>query len=195
MTAKEMKKYALILQIGNTDPAAPSLRELFRELAGIDFSSAFDMWTYMMSTYVSRLSEINVSTNLEGGVFATFLAVSETKTKQLLSDNAVVLKLIYTCCATSTTNANLNYIVSLIVASKIEAADQILTLIGQNKTPGADFGTRMKNIIDCVFVASTKPGSRIPSLNRKQTMLLLEHTLKIKGPNKTLLSQRIKELQ
>ena len=195
MTNKEIRKYDLILEIGKTHPADDGIVPLFRELAGNDFVVAFEMWEYMLGKHLATLASGEIADNIEGRVLAMFLNVSESRTKQMLLDNPQLLKLIYSGASTSASGENLNLLTQLILASKIEKADEILKLVFANKNTNMDFGDRMKIIIDDVFnTYCAKSGTKVPNLNRKQTMMLLEHCLKIKGSNKAVLVQRIKEL-
>lgn len=196
MNAKELRKYELIILIGRTDPASAEIVELFHDLAKNDFTTAFEMWEYILNIHSEKLSDVAVSQNLEGAIFSVMMRVSEAKTKQLLPESSPLLKLIYTNSATAASENNLAYLSGLVLGSKIEAADEIFKLVVANKNRNMEFGDRMKIIIDDVFnTYCQKNGTRVPSLNRKQTMLLLEYCLKIKGPNKNLLVQRVKELQ
>jgi len=196
MTNKEIRKYDLIMEIGKTHPADDGILALFRELAGIDFVVAFEVWEYTLGKHVSTLANGEISDNIEGRVLSMFLGISESRTKQMLLDNPQLLKLIYTNASTAASGENLSILTQLILGSKVEKADEILKLVGSNKNTNMDFGDRMKTIIDDVFnTYCAKSGSKVPNLNRKQTMMLLEHALRIKGANKALLVQRVKELQ
>lgn len=194
MTSKELRKYALVAQIGNCDSLDPVLPELFRELAQNDFAVATDMWEYMLTTHAGSLGDMAISQNLEARVFETLTSSSEAKLRTMLGGNTAILRLIYGNSATSATGANLGFLTSLVLGSKIEAADEILKFITTNKS--GDYGVRMQTIIDDVFESyCRKNHTKVPNLNRKQTMLLLEYALKIKGPNGKILVQRVKELQ
>jgi len=193
MNAKELKKYNLVIQIGNTDPSSPQMVELLAELSGNDFQTGFEMWEYVMSMHADKLSREQFALNLEREVFNAMLARSESRTKQLLGESMPLLKLIYNQSATSASAGNLSYLTSLVVANKLDDAGEIMKFIVTNKS--TDFSDRMRIILDDVFEASCKKsGSRVPSLNRKQQMFLLEYALKVKGPSKNVLAQRIKEL-
>jgi len=196
MTAKEQRKYNLIIEIGVSDPTDATLGEKFSQLASVDFGTAVDMWEYMMTLHVDRLADGFASKKMEEEIFSILSKQSDVKLKSALGESAPLLKLIYGNSATSASAGNLAYLTSLIIASKIEKADEILKHVASNKTGVMDYGDRMKIIIDDVFnTYCAKAGVTVPSLNRKQTMLLLEYALKIKGPNKNLLVQRVKELQ
>ncbi|MCL2755565.1 MAG: hypothetical protein FWE45_00755 [Firmicutes bacterium] len=193
MNAKELKKYNLVIQIGNTDPSSPQMVALFAELSGNDFQTAFEMWEYVMSLHADKLSREQFALNLEREIFNSMMVRSESRTKQLLGESMPLLKLIYNQSATSATAGNLAYLTSLVVASKLDDAGEIMKFIVTNKS--TDFAERMRAILDDVFEASCKKsGLRVPSLNRKQQMFLLEYALKVKGPSKNVLAQRIKEL-
>ncbi|MCL2586662.1 MAG: hypothetical protein FWE31_00295 [Firmicutes bacterium] len=192
MNSKELRKYTLIVEIGNCAPTYEGIIKLFDELARNDFQTAIDMWEFTMTTYAPQLSKLEVSQLLETRVWEVFSSVSDARLKTNLGNNPQLLKLIYSS-VTAATAGNLAYITHLVMGGKIDAAGEILKLISLNKTP--DYNTRMQAIVDDVFVAGCKKsGTTVPSLNRKQTMLLLEYALKMKGPQKNIMSQRIKEL-
>ena len=192
MNSKELRKYALVLEIGKSAATDGRVVSLFEELARNDFQTAVEMWEYMLTTYSAHLSSPDVAEILEGKVFETFSNVSDARLKSTLGNNPQLLKLIYSS-VTAGSGGNLAYITSLVMGGKIDAAGEILKLVSLNKTP--DYNTRMQAIVDDVFEAGCrKSGTRVPSLNRKQTMLLLEYALKMKGPQKNIMSQRIKEL-
>jgi hypothetical protein len=53
----------------------------------------------------------------------------------------------------------------------------------------------MRAVVDSAFNQScVKSQTRVPQFNKKQKALLLEYIEKIKGPNKALLLQRMKEI-
>ena len=195
MNAKELKKYELVIRIGNTLPEDGKIIDLFSELAGVDFTAAVEVWTYMLNTYASELSQWNLAQNLEGNIFSLLSSKSDAKLKQMLGDSPTLGRLIYSSSATSCVGGNLAYLTGLILGSKIEQASSVLQMVAANKNTNMEFGERMKLVLDDVFTTyCAKNSAKVPSLNRKQTMLLLEYALKIKGANKNLLVQRIKEL-
>ena len=195
MVAKEYKKYDLIIKIGNTLPEDTSLPAMFGELATIDFGAAVEMWEYMLNLHVAELQRVVISHNLESRVYDVLMSKSEVRLKQALTESAPLARLIYTSSATSAIGGNLAFLASLVLTNKIEQASELLKLVVANKNTNIDFGDRMKLILDAVFdTYCAKNNTKVPSLNRKQTMMLLEFALKIKGPNKALLVQRIKEL-
>jgi len=192
MTSKELRKFSLIVEIGNCAPTYEGIITLFEELARNDFQTAIDMWEFTLTTYAPQLSRPEVAQLLETRLFDVFANVSDARLKAALGLNPQLVKIIYSS-VTAATLGNLAYITNLVMGGKVDAAGEILKLVSLNKTP--DFNTRMQAIVDDVFEAGCrKSGTRVPTLNRKQTMLLLEYALKMKGPQRNVMSQRIKEL-
>jgi len=193
MNAKEIRKYVLIGKIINSKPQDAELPTWFAELAQTDFTTAFEVWEFMLLGFSKDLADIMIATNIETQVFQIFAVQSETKTRQLLSASDPLIRLIYGACATSCTSANLATLVHFILSAKLECADVALAAIRSNTT--GDFGERMRIIVDSVFKTYCESkGVKKCELTRKQSALLLEYIGKIKGPNKMLLTQRIKEL-
>lgn len=196
MNAKELKRYELIITLGEGSIGGPDFFGKFEELIKNDYTTAFEVWEYLLTTNIDRLSDPAFSQVLEGQMFTALYGASESKFRQLIAGNSALLKLIYISSATAGSGLNLGYLTSLVLTSKIDAADEILKLVASNKNTNTDYGSRMQAIIDDVFdTYCSKNNTKVPNLNRKQTMLLLEYALKIKGANKNLLVQRIKELQ
>jgi len=193
MNSKDIKKYTLIARLVNTKPQSAELLAMLTELAGIDFTTAFEVWEFVLMACQKDLANKNIAENIEGKAFDMFVSVSETKTRQLLAASEPLIRLVYGACATTCTGTNLATLTHFILAAKIETADAMLAAVRSN--PTGDFGERMRIIVDSVFKTYCESkGVKKCELNRKQSTLLLEYCAKIKGPNKMLLTQRIKEL-
>ena len=195
MNSKDTKKYTLIKTIFNSQPNDDALFALFSELAGIDFTTAFEVWEFILNGHQAELGDRAIAGNLESKLFTLFNTISETKTRQLFTESAPLNKSVYTFSATSCNGTNLQILVNLILSAKIEPAEQALSCIKSNALADFDYGEAMRRIIDTVFATyCAEKGVKKCELNRKQKTLLLDYIAKIKGPNKALLTQRIKEL-
>lgn len=193
MNSKDIKKYTLIAQLVNTKPQSAELLTMFTELAAIDFTAAFEVWEFTLTACQKDLTSKEIADNIETKVLEMFAGMSETKTRQLLAASDPLIRLIYGTCATACTGVNLAMVTYFILAAKIENADVALAAVRSN--PTGDFGERMRVIVDSVFrTYCENKGVKKCELNRKQSELLLGYCAKIKGPNKMLLMQRIKEL-
>jgi len=181
MNQKQLRKYDLIIEIGNLGGV-----ERLRELAGLDFDVALDTWEYKLTKDINAFGALDVFGMLSG--------VGEAKLRAAVVGNTALSKLIYGASAQSCTGANLTFLASLIVGSKITEAEEILRSVKNN--PTGDFSDRMKAVVDMVFSLSmAKTGAKKATLNHKQTILLFDFVSKMKtGPIKSVLTQRLKEL-
>jgi hypothetical protein len=181
MVQKDLRKYDLIIRIGSSGGA-----EQLRELAGIDFAIAIDMWEYKLTKDIDAFGNHDI--------FYMFETLSASKLRGALAENTVLLKLVYGTSSGSCSGANLGYLCDLIIGSKIAEAEEILKLVKSN--PTGDFNERMKTVVDTVFeISMAKNGTKKASFNHKQTILLFDFVSKMKSSaTKNLLSQRLKEL-
>ncbi len=181
MNNKDLRKYDLVVEIGNQGGALA-----MKELAALDFNLAVDLWEYKM------LKDIH--TFVGEDIFAVLESVSESKLRASVLGNPALQKLIYGVSEESCSGANLQFLASLIVTSKITEAEDILKMIKNN--PTGDFAERMHAVVDAVFALSMgKTGTKKATLNHKQTILLFDFVSKMKaGTTKNLLTQRLKEL-
>jgi hypothetical protein len=157
-----------------------------RELGGIDFNAAVEVWEYKLTKDVNSFGAIDV--------FGILESISESKLRAAVLNSSGLSKLIYGLSPQSCTGANLTFLSSLVVNSKIAEAEEIFKNVKNN--PTGDFSERMKAAVDRVFELSMgKTGAKKATLNHKQTILLFDFVSKMKaGPTKNLLTQRLKEL-
>jgi len=180
MNQKTARKYQLICNIASNNKAFESLVEL----VVIDFTTAFEMWEFALS---SGADAEFVALGLD-----LFLKTSELKTKQLFAESLPLQKLVYNSPAVMNQNV-ITFLVNYIIANKLEVADECLQKMRTN--PSIDFNEALRMIVDFTFVASCdKNQTKVPVLNKKQKTLLVSYIEKIKGPNKALLLQRMKEI-
>jgi hypothetical protein len=179
--------------ITSTDAEDLKIAELFAELAGIDFTCAFEMWEYKLMRHQKQLSGDAVNTNLIVKPFSIFLNQSEMKTRQLFVESLPLNKLLYGNSLSVDVEPLITFLTGLILGGKLDAADEVLGCIKSNTS--INYGECIKKIIDSVFETYCKKNNvKKPELTRKQSNLLLEYVSKTKGPYKNLLTQRIKEI-
>ena len=179
MNKKTLRKYELVSELMTTSENA---MEKIRELCDIDFQTAFDMWEY----------KIGISNGLVIAGFDFFQSVSEQKTRTAIAESIPVQKAIYS--STEATDPKLiEYLGNFVIANKLDTAEECLAKLRSN--PHFDFNEIISNVINTIFALSCKKNnSRVPVLNKKQKALLIDYINKIKGPNKALLLQRMKEI-
>ena len=179
MNQKTARKYELISKIANGEENV--LQDL-KELCEIDFQTAFEMWEFAISR----------DQNIVVAGLGLFQSVSETKTRILFIESLPLQKLVYSSAEAADAKI-INYLVNLILTNKLEVAGECLARLKTNTN--IDFNELLRTIIDTAFKTYCKKNDvKVPSFNKKQKMLFVEYITKIKGPNKALLLQRIREL-
>jgi hypothetical protein len=193
MNAKKIREYNLIIEIATLAPDDCKLPTLLAELCAIDFTTSFEMWEFMLMQNQAQLSDAKVCANIEEKPFGMFVRISETKTRQLLCESLPLQKLVYGMCATSGASHNLAFLVNLVLSNKLDNADECLRCMKSNTS--IDFNEKMRVVVDSIFSTyCARNNVKVPVLNKKQVKLLLSHVEKVRGPNKALLTQRLKEL-
>jgi hypothetical protein len=177
MNQKTQRKYELIRRIGGSDSDTLTC---LTEICDIDYQTGFEMWEYALG----------LGKDVVAGGFDIFLK-SETKFRQLFCESLPLQKLVYTSkqciCPQS-----LNFLASLIIANKIDDAKECLAKMTQS---GNDFGDALKLVLETTFAQYCKKNNvKVPVFNKKQKELFKTFIEKVKGPNKALLTQRIKEI-
>ena len=193
MNAKKIREYSLIVETAAGGADNPKLPTLLAELCAVDFTTSFEMWEFMLMQNQEQLSDANTCANIEEKPFGMFVRVSETKTRQLLCESLPLQKLVYGTCASAAASHNLVFLVNLILSNKLDNADECLRCMKSNAS--IDFNEKMRVVVDSVFSTyCARNNVKVPVLNKKQVKLLLSHVEKVRGPNKALLTQRLKEL-
>ena len=83
-----------------------------------------------------------------------------------------------------------------MVSNKADIVDGILKLVAKNEAMGISFGEYMIKFLDRFFIEVMKKNAqRKVELNRKQSTLLLSTVQKVKGDERAMLVQRVKEVQ
>jgi len=191
MNQKQTRKYSLIENIFKSDFGSPMLPSAITELSSICFDTAAEVWEYTLTKNVNKLpqnSQVMVDLILD-----VFLKQSTQKTINYIYESLPIVKLIFGGNSLAGTDHTLNILANAIVANKIDIADNMLMALRNNTS--IDFNVILKGVVERVFENyCAKNNTKVPVLNRKQKALLLAFVSKIKGPNKLLLEQRIKEL-
>ncbi|MDR0462148.1 MAG: hypothetical protein LBG88_02315 [Christensenellaceae bacterium] len=179
MNAKTTRKYELITKIAGNDT---NTAYYLSELCDIDFATAFEMWEYALS----------LGKDIVVPGFDIFEKASEMKMRQLFCESIPLQKLIYSSKSARAPQA-MNFLCNLILSAKLDAAHECLAKLLTNGH--MDFGNSMKLVLDTLFAMYCKKNNvKVPVFTKKQKELLVGFIEKVKGPNKALLLQRMKEL-
>jgi len=179
MNQKTARKYELISACvsGEGDTA-----KHLTELVAIDFDTAFDMYEYALGAGKSIAS---VGLDI-------LMKASESKTRAMFCESLPLQKLIFSSSEAVAPNIAV-FLGNLIISGKLDTAEECLQKLRGNTH--IDFNDSMKVVLDTTFaVYCQKNNVRVPVLNKKQKTLLQSYIDKVKGSNKALMLQRIKEL-
>jgi len=178
MNSKTVRKYELIVGIAGGEDALCKIQEL----CAIDFQTAFEMWEFALM----RGREI-----VESGL-TFFNSTSETRTRQLFCESIPLQKLVYSSSEAARPRV-IEYLANLILINKLDTADECLNRLRTNTH--LDFNEILRVVIDATFALyCQRNNTRVPVFNKKQKTLMQDHVNKMRGPNKALLLQRIKEI-
>ncbi|MDE6293653.1 MAG: hypothetical protein K2L88_03415, partial [Clostridiales bacterium] len=89
----------------------------------------------------------------------------------------------------------IRYSINLLVANKVDVVDGIFKNVMKNELMKKSFGQYMLEFLDKFFIEVMKKNAgRKVELNRKQSTMLMSYAQKVKGDEKAMLVQRIKEI-
>jgi hypothetical protein len=178
MNTKTIRKYELVAALVGGQNVIANLTEL----AAQDFAAAFDMWEYNLAKGTCDIMP----------ALDMFQSLSEQKTRTLFCESLPLQKLVYSA-KDAHTKKPIAFLTQLVILGKLDIADECLMRLRANTHN--DFNETIRLVVDDVFAAScAKHNSKVPVFNKKQKELLLSYINKIKGPNKALLLQRMKEI-
>lgn len=140
------------------------------------------MWEY----------KIGQEHNVVASGFALFNGVSESKTRAAFIESSPMQRLVYSSPEAGIPTV-IEYLAGLVLANKLDAADECLAKLRSNAH--IDFNEVLRTVVDTTFAMyCQRNNTRVPTFNKKQKTLLVNYIDKIKGPNKALLQQRMKEI-
>ena len=199
MDAKTKKIFSGIFKTAQTDfdGDVKSLTDGICETMETDFETGIRLWEFCLEKFEKPyLADSAVNCALSAAVFDRIAdKFGESKAiKTLLENNA--LKKAFLMQSDSLGDYHFVEIcVNFLVAQKTEELDEMFRLMQKNTISRQTYGQTMKRITERFFdVLAQKHGVKNFRLSKKQIQILTEHIEKIKGPEKALLLQRIKEL-
>jgi hypothetical protein len=196
MNAKTMKLYEILIKYTENDflskkQAAPAF---VNDLLALDFDSGLD-GIYYMFTHMEKLFEFDsVRDALTNDFFEKLCRQNKTKTVKTLLGSPVLVKGFYTLNGKAYEGETLDALTALLLQGKTAEAEALLRALAKNEY--AAFGGGMKTVVEEYLLRlKEKQGVPVPSVPKKTAALLQEFIDRIKGPEKPLLTQRLKELK
>ncbi len=196
MNAKQVKYYEIISGFFGSDIfKAAAVEKYFGELIKLDFALAEELWEYMLIRLDADLKNPAVAALYIEKLYTLFAAAGAAKAVKTVTERPVVLRAVFRFSPSAADGELFMLPVNLLVANKADAADAILKQVMQNEVMKPSFGKYMIDFLDRFFIELTKKDAqRRVKLSAKQSRLLLSTVQKVKGDERAMLVQRVKEV-
>lgn len=196
MNAKQVKQYEILNEFFTSDILKrAAVDKYFGAMLKLDYTFAEDLWEYMLIRNDSELKNTAVAKLYIDHVFELFFAASSAKALKTVNDRAVVQRAVFGFSPTAHDGELFNLPVNLLVANKVDAVDAILKNVLKNEAMKPSFGGYMIAFLDKFFIeVMKKSAQRKVELNRRQSALLMSYVQKVRGDEKAMLVQRVKEV-
>ena len=196
MNAKQIKFYETVHGFFSSDMGAKSIDKYFGAMLKLDYTSAEDLWEYMLTCREKELSDGAFTKLYVDKVFSLFFASSASRTLKTIVDRPVISNAVFRYSPSVTDGELFALPINLLVSNKADIVDGLLKLVAKNEAMGVSFGEYMIKFLDRFFIEVMKKNAqRKVELNRKQSTLLLSTVQKVKGDERAMLVQRVKEVQ
>lgn len=196
MNAKDLKFLELFEAFVNINylEDATGVEKLFNKFIALDFDDGLKMWEYLATTKGTELNKNTRFATLMGyNIFNKFYTKTPTKCIKAMIADINLRKVVFTYSPMAGKENAFNILVNLVVGAKIKEADDFFKALIKNEH--INLGETLKLVIEQIFVELLKKDPTKISMNKKQSELLITYVRKIKGDEKALLEQRIKETQ
>ena len=196
MNAKQVKYYEIVSGFFASDIFnAAVVNKYFGDLLKLDYSLAEDLWEFMLIRNDSDLKNPAVTSLYIDKLYNMFVAANAAKAAKTIVDRPVILRAIFRFSAAAAKGDLFMLPVNLLASNKVDVADAILKQVMQNEAMKPSFGQYMIDFLDRLFIEITKKDAqRRVKLNTKQSQLLLSTVQKVKGDERAMLVQRVKEV-
>lgn len=196
MNAKQVKHYEILSEFFGSDIVKQAVVDkYFNQLLKLDYSFAEDLWEYMLIRNDGDLKNSAVAALYIDRVFALFMSANSAKALKTIVDKPVISRAVFQFSPTADKGELFSVPINLLVANKVDAVDGILKLVSKNEAMKSSFGGYMINYLDKFFIEMMKKNSqRRVELNRKQSTMLMSQVQKVRGDEKAMLVQRVKEV-
>ena len=196
MNAKEQKYLGLLKRLMRLELPAQDKEYVsaMTELAAFDYGAAVTVWEFFLTESDSALGRSDYAELLIDKTEKLMENVSASKFVRALSESAALRGAIYRRSATALTRSEtIGYEVQFVLGGKFSESEDVLKNAMKNNG-GAEYGKFLAAVVDRIIIELVKKNTAKPSFPKKQATHILEYADKIKGPEKALIAQRIREL-
>lgn len=196
MNAKQVKHYEILSEFFNSDMlTAAAADKSIGALLKLDYTLAEDLWEYVLIRFDGKLTDKAVAELYTDRVFGMFYKTNEARALKTVVDRAVVQRAMFAFSPSADEDVLFELVVNLLVSNKIDVVDSIFKNVSKNEAMNSSFGGYMVKFLDKYFIEMMKKSARHQvELNRKQSTLLMSYAQKVKGDEKAMIVQRIKEV-
>ena len=196
MNAKQVKYYEIVSGFFASDIFNTAVvNKYFGDLLKLDYSLAEDLWEFMLIRNDSDLKNPAVASLYIEKLYNMFVAANAAKAAKTVVDRPVILRAVFRFSPAAAKGDLFMLPVNLLASNKVDMADAILKQVMQNEAMKPSFGQYMIDFLDRLFIEITKKDAqRRVKLNTKQSQLLLSTVQKVKGDERAMLVQRVKEV-
>ncbi|MCH5154992.1 MAG: hypothetical protein J1F69_00145 [Clostridiales bacterium] len=196
MNAKQIKQYEILSEFFNSDMLKQAaVDKYFGAMLKLDYGFAEDLWEFMLIRNDADLKNSAFAALYIDHIFGLFLDAAAPKALKTVIDRAVINRAVFAFSPTADKGELFNLPINLLVANKVDTVDGIFKNAIKNEAMSCSFGHYMLEFLDKFFIEMMKKNvQRKVELNRKQSTLLMSYAQKVKGDEKAMLIQRIKEI-
>lgn len=197
MNAKQIKSYEILSEFFASDMLKQAaVDKYFGAMLKLDYVMAEDLWEFMLIRNESDLSNPAFSTLYIDRVYELFTKVSRSRVNKTILERPVINRAVFRFSPTANEGDFFAMSVNFLVSNKTEIAEGILKLVAQNTAMNCSFGEYMIEYLDkCFIEIMKKDAQRRVKLSAKQFTLLTATVQKVKGDEKAMLIQRVKEVK
>lgn len=196
MNAKQIKHYEILNEFFSSDTLkAPAVDKYFGALLKLDYSLAEDLWEYMLIRLDAELKNSVVAALYIDKVYALFAAANAAKAAKTITERSVIMRAVFKFGPSTAEGELFALPISLLVANKVDVVDAVFKNVISNDAMKVSFGEYMIKFLDRFFIEMMKKDAqRKVKLSQKQSALLLSTVQKVKGDERAMLVQRVKEV-
>lgn len=196
MNAKQVKYFQIISEFFGSDILKPAaVDKYFGAMLKLDYASAEDLWEYMLIRNESDIKNPVVAALYIDRVFSMFLAANSAKALKTVVDRNVVMRAVFQFSPSVCDGEAFMLPINLLLSNKIDTVDEILKCVSKNEAMKPSFGGYMIKFLDKYFIELMKKDTqRRVKLNTKMSSFLLSVVQKVKGDERAMLVQRVKEV-
>ncbi len=196
MNTKTVKFYEIVSEFFASDILKKAaVDKYFGAMLKLDYASAEDLWEFMLIRNDAELKNPAVAALYIDRAFELFFDAAAAKALKTVTDRAVIMRAVFSFSPSAADGELFALPINLLVAGKTDTVDAILKHVAKNEAMKPAFGEYMIKFLDRFFIEMMKKNAqRKVKLNAKQSALLLSTVQKVKGDERAMLVQRVKEV-